>query len=257
MIIHPAAQLFPLIDGDAFDRLVTDIESHGQHEPITVMLDGSILDGRNRWRACEQLGIEPITRIYEGADPLGFVISLNLHRRHLNESQRAMVASKIANLPRGTNQHSSIELPTQSQAASMLNVSVAGIKRAAKVRAEGAPELVTAVERGTTSVHAAAKQLHEAKSVPPSLAGESISSAANRQPPALRTSANALDAITRVAKLITVSGPNDELQDAARKARAVLDKRWRGTAPEALAACIRVLLDAIVSGTPGAPPKRL
>ena len=61
---------------------------------------------------------------------------------------------------------------------------------------------------------------------------------------------NVLDAVAHVAKLITVSGPNDELQDAARKARAVLDKRWRGTAPETLAACIRVLLDAIVSGTP-------
>ena len=135
MIIHPAAQLFPLIDGDAFDRLVADIKANGQREPIVVLQTGEILNGRNRWRACEQLGVEPITRIYEGADPLGFVISLNLHRRHLNESQRAMMASKIANLPRGTNQHSSIELPTQSQAASMLNVSVAGIKRAANLLA--------------------------------------------------------------------------------------------------------------------------
>lgn len=61
--------------------------------------------------------------------------SLNLHRRHLSESQRAMVAAKLAALPVGANQHRSIDLPTQAQAAEMLNVSVPSLKRAA-IRAE-------------------------------------------------------------------------------------------------------------------------
>jgi hypothetical protein len=58
---------------------------------------------------------------------------MNLRRRHLDESQRAMVAARPAMLPKGANQHSSIELPTQEQAAEMLNVGVASVKRAALV----------------------------------------------------------------------------------------------------------------------------
>lgn len=95
-------------------------------------------------------------REYKGDDPLAFELSLNLHRRHLNESQRAMVAAKVATLPRGTNQHASIEAPSQSKAAELLNVSRSAVQRAAVVRDDGAPELVEAVQRGLVSVSATA-----------------------------------------------------------------------------------------------------
>jgi len=100
MRFHPLADLFPLMQGREFDELVADIKAHGLREPITT-LDGMILDGRNRWRACEAAGAEPRTCEYHGEDPLGWVVSLNLHRRHLDESQRAIVAAKIANLGDG------------------------------------------------------------------------------------------------------------------------------------------------------------
>jgi hypothetical protein len=97
---HPLATLFPLIEGAKFDALVADICENVQREPIWLH-DGLILDGRNRFRACRLVGVEPRFELYQGEDPLGFVVSLNLRRRHLNESQHAMVAAKLANMERG------------------------------------------------------------------------------------------------------------------------------------------------------------
>ena len=102
---HALATLFPLLNGEDFDELVVDIEAHGLCEPI-VMFEGKILDGRNRYRACIEAGAEPTFTVYQGNDPVAYVISLNLRRRHLDESQRAMVAAKLATLKLGDNQHS-------------------------------------------------------------------------------------------------------------------------------------------------------
>ena len=91
---HAIANLFPMLAPDEFDELKADIEANGLHEPIWVLAeDGSIIDGRNRYVACRELGIEPDFRIWDGAGSLvAFVVSLNLRRRHLNSSQCAMVA---------------------------------------------------------------------------------------------------------------------------------------------------------------------
>lgn len=151
---HPLAEIFPLVEGAEFEDLTSDIRTHGVREPIWLY-DGKILDGRNRYRASAVAGVDCAMREYLGEDPAAFVISLNLKRRHLNESQRAMVAAKLANMPnhrpeKGANLHSSAD------AAGMLNVSERTVKTAKQVQERGAPELQRAVERGEVSVSAAA-----------------------------------------------------------------------------------------------------
>jgi N6-adenosine-specific RNA methylase IME4 len=154
---HPLANIFPLIEGAEFDALVHDIRANGLRENI-VLLDGAILDGRNRYRACLIAGTQPRTVEYFGDDPVSFVVSLNLRRRHLDESQRAIVAAKLANMRQG-NFSKAANLPvspvSQSSAADMLNVSERTVRSARTVIDEGAPELVEAVEHGRVSVSAA------------------------------------------------------------------------------------------------------
>lgn len=155
---HPLAEIFPLLEGPEFTSLVDDIAEHGQRELI-VLFDGQILDGRNRYRACNEAGVEPKFAAYDGDDPAAFVVSLNLRRRHLDESQRAMVAVKLANVPHGGDRSTKSpigDLKTQAQAAELLNVGKRSVERAREVLDEGAPELVQAVERGVVSVSAAA-----------------------------------------------------------------------------------------------------
>jgi hypothetical protein len=95
--LHPAAALFPEMDAEAFAALVASIAAHGQLEPC-VLLDGQLLDGRHRWRAClaQRPPLVPQTREWagEGGDPVRFVLAQNLHRRHLDSGQRAVVAAE-------------------------------------------------------------------------------------------------------------------------------------------------------------------
>ena len=158
---HPVADIFPMMSAREFSDLATDIGEHGLREPVWLHHDGRIIDGRNRYLACQRLGIEPEKRTYEGDDSglVPFVVSLNLHRRHLNESQRGMVGARIANFLHGgdrkTNQAANLPLVSQSQAADLLNVSERLIRSARRVQESGVTELAEKVRTGEVSVSAA------------------------------------------------------------------------------------------------------
>lgn len=156
---HEYANLFPLIEGKEFDELVEDVKAHGVREPI-VLYNSKILDGRNRYRAAQAASVEYDTEEYNGDDPLGLVVSLNLKRRHLTESQRGVVAAKLATMTHGgdrkTDQDANLHVD-RTTAATMLNVSTRTVADATKVINEAAPELVAAVESGKVAVSAAAQ----------------------------------------------------------------------------------------------------
>ena len=84
---HPIASAFPLLEGGEYARLVEDLRPHGQREPIWLYQE-QILDGRNRYRACLEAHIEPTYRPYLGDNPVGFVYSMNVARRHLSPEQK-------------------------------------------------------------------------------------------------------------------------------------------------------------------------
>jgi hypothetical protein len=89
---HPISELFPMMDAAEYEALREDIRRFGLREPV-VFYEGAVLDGRNRLRACLELGVSPETRIWDGdGSAVAFVISKNLHRRHLTSSQRAACA---------------------------------------------------------------------------------------------------------------------------------------------------------------------
>lgn len=98
---HPIAGLFPLLAEPELKELAESIQRSGQREDV-ILFEGLILDGRNRFRACNLVGVKPRTRVFDpkkdGPSPLRFVLDLNLSRRHLSTSQRAAIAAESLKL---------------------------------------------------------------------------------------------------------------------------------------------------------------
>lgn len=132
---HPLAEMFPpLSDKDLLD-LAMDIEKNGQLHPI-IAINGQILDGCNRYRACKLAGIEPIIEPYEGISDqetlIRYVISSNLQRRQLTPGQKAMLA---------------VQLLPQLEAAAKERQRVAGLERAETAHRNETGQLVPNIEQ--------------------------------------------------------------------------------------------------------------
>lgn len=151
---HPISDIFPMMRASEFAELVHDIKENGLREPIVVH-EKAILDGRNRYRACRKAGVEPSLETFAGDDPLKFVISKNLVRRHLKDSQRAFIAANLVSTVLGTNQFNRKGAISETEAAQLLNVSNQSVHRAVSIRKNAIPELKNAVENGAVSISAA------------------------------------------------------------------------------------------------------
>lgn len=157
---HPAADVLPLIEGDDFEQLVEDIRRNGLRDEIVYVSEGKkqlILDGRNRLRACIRGNVKPRFTAFTGKDPIDFVESKNVQRRHLTPSQRAYVAAKIAKLRDGMRQVGKFaDVPTQPQAAAKLRVSERAVRSGRVVLESAIPAVRKAVESGRMAIDAAA-----------------------------------------------------------------------------------------------------
>lgn len=175
---HPAASIFPMLPDDKLLELADDIEKTGQREPV-LLLDGMVLDGRNRMAACRLKGVEPVTKIVTNIeDPVAYVLSLNLHRRHLTPSQASMCAARARELYEqqakermlsGKKTDPSANLregqKASEEAGKAFNVSSRSVEYAKKVLDKGIPELAKAVDEGRMAVSTAAVLASEPEEV--------------------------------------------------------------------------------------------
>lgn len=162
--LHPLCTLFPRLAGAEFDALRDDIKAHGLRAPI-VLHQGMILDGGNRYRACIEAGVEPRFVAFEGDSIVAFVLSANLHRRHLSAGQQAAIVAAAqdwakAHLPhreKGAVLHPSAGT-TVAQRAAQSGASHRTQQLADKV-AKVDPELARQVAHGTVSLPEAVERV--------------------------------------------------------------------------------------------------
>ena len=200
--VHPVASLFPMIDDDALNALAEDIKKNGQREPILVaFFDGMdttepvVIDGRNRFKACEIAGVKPVfsnNYIMEPEEMGPWIISHNLHRRHLTTSQKAAVAvayeaelSKLAKARQGRrndldspsdiveNLPQCAEGKARDEAGEMFQISGRSVSDA-KYVSQHDPEAFQRVRDGKQAVSAAAKAVREKLNPPQQLTPEQI-----------------------------------------------------------------------------------
>ena len=183
---HKLAELFPMMTAQEYEGLLQDISENGQLVSI-IEHEGFVLDGRNRMKACIELGLKPVIEAYSGSDPLGFVISTNLHRRHLNSSQRACLAldcvevfraqAKQAQIEGGRNKVRqkiayALDDKKSSQRASKLFRTNRTYVQLAKKLNEQSPKLFDDVKSGKVSVFQAWKEFNHREIEPVKLEGK-------------------------------------------------------------------------------------
>jgi ParB-like chromosome segregation protein Spo0J len=168
MLSHPYAELFPMMEGEAMRELVASIRDDGLEQPI-VTFEGKVLDGRNRLAACANAQVEPRYVKYKGDDPLGYVLRVNLIRRHLSTSQRAMIAADLANMEQGARTDLSPKgerLVSQDKAAELLKVGKRSVERAKKIKDTGDKVLIEKVEKGDITINKAVDIIKKAAPAP-------------------------------------------------------------------------------------------
>lgn len=180
---HPAANIFPLMVGDDFDVLKRDIAANGLREAIWLTEDGQILDGRNRHRACIDLDIAPRFQTYSGDEPVAFVVSLNVARRHLTSSQLAALSTdvlpmleaearermSVASANKGVEIFPPLEQgKSRDTAASLFSTNARYVSDAKRIKGD-APDLFEQVKTGELTIPQAKREIvqRERQDAPP------------------------------------------------------------------------------------------
>ncbi|VTR92170.1 Uncharacterized protein OS=Bradyrhizobium japonicum SEMIA 5079 GN=BJS_05842 PE=4 SV=1 [Gemmata massiliana] len=142
LLPHPLAERYPLLNGEDYQEFKASIRANGQKVEIELF-EGKILDGRNRYRACKELGIEPKTKTFVGTAEEAAVHSdaLNLDRRHLTRDQkRAVIAYKLRSQPSQSDRSIAAEVKVDHK-------TVAAVRRTVQATGE-IPQLAGTTRKG-------------------------------------------------------------------------------------------------------------
>ncbi|TAN69088.1 MAG: hypothetical protein EPN17_07875 [Methylobacter sp.] len=167
--LHPLCTYFPRMSEAEFNSLKDNIKNNGQTHPIYT-LDGMILDGGNRYRALCELGIEPVIVEYTGTNPTQFILSSNLHRRHLTQGQSAAIVSASQSWVNAQVGHhsqlcSTAQLDTATARAKQSGAGHRTQQLADKLVKEAPAELIKEVIDGKKSLNKAIKEITPPKPV--------------------------------------------------------------------------------------------
>lgn len=212
--LHPACKIFPPLGEDDLQELADDIAANGLRNPI-VLYQGKILDGRNRWDACKLAGVDPQFRDFEGDDPLSWVISQNLTRRHLTASQRAVIALDL--------------LPLLEQEAKDRQRLSQGRGKKGRKNLGGFPENGEAAEHAARITRSNAKYVRSVKQI-------------KEQAPELIEKIRTGDlTVVEAQRLATI----DQQREKERHARRGMKKQrtWRITAEQKVVKCDALIAD--------------
>lgn len=157
--LHPACAAWPPLSAAELQALADDIRENGLLEPV-VLIDGAILDGRHRWLACELASVEPRTVIYQGDDPIGYVLSRNLHHRHMTLNARALAVATLDRLPRGRPANvASGDISSRKQLAALGGITLAALARARALLDHAEPNILDYVRSGAVTLSAARRAI--------------------------------------------------------------------------------------------------
>lgn len=152
---HPIADCFPMLGESDFQELKEDIRKHGQLAKVLIF-EEKILDGRNRYRAIRELGMEPMISVFPGtyAEAVDMVVSLNLRRRHMDREEIREASGKLATLDRGNSSlrpsnvsHETFGIPGRKEVAEKLGLSEMEVAKAVTIEKKAAPEVKEAYHK--------------------------------------------------------------------------------------------------------------
>jgi hypothetical protein len=237
---HPLADIFPLMEGAEFDELVADIKTHGLRCSI-ITYDGMILDGRNRYNACLKAGVEPAAQEGDGniLDPVAFVISANIHRRHLSaEDKRKLIADVLRARPERSNN-------AVAKAVKADDKTVASVRQELEARSE-IPNVTTRTDTKGRKQPAKKSETARVKAAARRMVAKNLEAEqAWKKQEAEETAAQA-KAAQLAAELVTAS------RDLARRVLAYL--HWEAGDPEIFGDALVEALNPSKAPVENAPP---